>query len=407
MRFREFLREYTRQQTTQNWGQKLVTSAKRDTTIPAEFRRQGQDEELIDMVLSQLESADPTKNKEYTQGLAKLYANGGLKMEDAASTLSDYLAKFHKLKVKKMIPSPRNDFMRYQNIADFYGVVDEYPDPDENAREVNKGRVIEYYNDDQVRIVLPQDEAAACYYGQGTRWCTAAKNNNMFDTYAGRGSLYIIIPKHPKHKGEKYQLHFEENQYMDENDNPVTIEAIVQRFPSLKNALAEEGRAFSILCLMSDEAKAKISKQGDLYIQSHGKDQGDGIMTINLNAEDPYNFQLVTSVAIKVGAAVDQDLNAPRNDEETLYSGFVVVDTRNNEVYVVHSTINYDGAVDVAVGTTFTTDITKNAANPRTEQVINNLSADLESFLEAQGNGDEDLEEKFAQLITNYGRGIE
>jgi len=408
MRAKEFLNEYTRQQTTQNWGQKLVSIARRDTTIPAELRHQGEDAELIDVVLNQLEQADPTKNKEYTQGLAKLYANGGLKLEDATSTLSDYLNKFHKLKIKKLIPAGQNDFLRYKTAQEFMTTMDQFPDPDEQIKpNIDKGHADEYYNDDQIRIIEPLNEPAACYYGQGTRWCTSGKNNNMFDTYAQDGSIYIIIPKHPSYPGEKYQFHFESNQFMDPQDDPVDLSALVKKYPGLKNAFWDQGARYDIVAFMSDEQIAKLGSEGDQYIRSHGKDHGDGIVTINLNEEDPYNFQLVPAVANKVGAAVGQDLNPPRDDEETIYNGYAIVDTRNNEVYVVHSYINYDGIVSVDVGNTFTNTVTKNAKNPRTEEVINNLSNDLESFLEAQGNGDEDLEEKFAELMQKYGEGVE
>jgi hypothetical protein len=408
MRAREFLNEYTRQQTTQNWGQKLVTAAKRDPTIPVELRRQGEDAELIDMVLSQLESADPTKNKEYTQGLAKLYANGGLKMEDATSTLADYLTKFHKLKAKRMIPAGQNDFLRYRTAQEFMSAVDQLPDPDEQTKtEVDRGHADEYYNDDQIRIIEPQNETAACYYGQGTRWCTAGKNNNLFDTYAQDGSIYIIIPKQPSYPGEKYQFHFESNQFMDPQDDPVDLSALAKKYPGLKNAFWDQAGRYDIVAFMDDEQIAELGSEGDQYIRSHGKDHGDGIITINLNVEDPYNFQLVPAVANQVGAAVGKDLNPPRDDEETLYNGYAVVDTKNNEVYVAHSYINYDGVVSVDVGNTFTNNVSKNAKNPRTEEIINNLLNDLELFLIAQGDGDEDLEVKFAQLIEKYGRGVE
>ena len=50
---------------------------------------------------------------------------------------------------------------------------------------------------------------AACYYGQGTRWCTAAtRGKNYFSEYHNESPLLIILPKEPQYPGEKYQLHF-------------------------------------------------------------------------------------------------------------------------------------------------------------------------------------------------------
>jgi len=255
-------------------------------------------------------------------------------MEDASSTLADYLTKFHKLKVKRMIPSPRNDFLRYTTVGDFMSVVDEYPDPEENTKEVDKGTAVEYYNDSEIRIVLPQDVEAGCYYGQGTRWCTAAKNNNMFNDYINHGKLYIVIPKHPAHKGEKYQIHFEENQCMNENDESVTIQALVQRFPSLKTALTKEGKQFGIMSLMSDKETAKLAKQGKVYIKTHGVDQGDGVVTVNLNQanSDVEEFYLDSRIANIVNAASSKhDFGFPESgdgaSEHSLYVAYAVIDT--------------------------------------------------------------------------------
>jgi hypothetical protein len=64
-------------------------------------------------------------------------------------------------------------------------------------------------------------EEAAKYYGNGTQWCTAANNNNMFSYYKRKGNIYIIqIIGNKKIKSQKFQLHVESSQLMDEKDNP-------------------------------------------------------------------------------------------------------------------------------------------------------------------------------------------
>ena len=263
MRAQEFLVEYKRELTQQAWGPKLVAAAKKDPTIPAEFRRQGQDAELIDMVLSQLERADPTANKQYTQGLAKLYANGGLHMEDATSTLAEYLAKFHRLNQKKMLPQGRNDFLKYQHVGDFMSVMDEYPDPDADKKEVDKGQAQIIYDGPSVRVITPEDQTAACYYGQGTRWCTAAtKGSNYFDHYNQQGPMYIIIPKKPQHAGEKYQFHFPSRQFMDEKDHDIGekgIVALAQRMPELTRVFQQMAERSNFGPLLSPEYKQSVA----------------------------------------------------------------------------------------------------------------------------------------------------
>ena len=141
-----------------------------------------------------IEGCDPTKNKEYTVFLAKMYANGGwgCRIEDLESKIKPALVKFHTLKLKKKIPSPRNDIMRYANLADFVSVMDEYEDPEEK-KQVDKGTAKTVFENDAVRIVVPEDQNAACYYGQGTRWCTAStQGTNYFNHYHKDGQMYIL-----------------------------------------------------------------------------------------------------------------------------------------------------------------------------------------------------------------------
>jgi len=233
MRHYEFIREYSRDKTVQNWGQKIAARVEQDRTLKSNFEDVKEPEQIAkfvaDFVIAPLERADPTKNKQYVQNLIKFYI-AGEQLEDLTSTAVEYLTKFHKLKAKKMIPSPRNDINRYANFGDFASVIDEYPDPEEK-QDAPKGEAKEVYKDSNVRVIMPEDTEAACYYGQGTRWCTAAtKGENYFDHYNQDGPMYILLPTKPHHDGEKYQIHPESQQYMDETDSEVYVKDLMYRF---------------------------------------------------------------------------------------------------------------------------------------------------------------------------------
>ena len=111
---------------------------------------------------------------------------------------------------------------------------------------------------------MPLYERASIYYGQGTRWCTAATASaNYYEDYTRSAPLFIVIPRHPKYQGEKYQLWFcvrlgnevitseqewnelysvngedyminntEYSQLMDSKDDPVSYRFLVSRFGS-------------------------------------------------------------------------------------------------------------------------------------------------------------------------------
>jgi hypothetical protein len=296
MRARQFILEYNIATTAQHFGSKLLDAAARDIShevLPIRTQLEtdqelppAQEQQLITALLKLLENADPTPNKKYMVWLAKMYATGGYQSnyEDMASTVREMLAKFDKLNAKRMIPAPYNDIMKYSDIGKFLDTVETYPDPFKDKQEANKGTAKEFYQDNEIRVIVPEDMNAACYYGQGTRWCTAAKNNNMFKSYAGKGPLYIIIPKHPKlHAGEKYQFHFADEQYMDERDDPLDLEKIVKLYPSLTKAFARQAEQFHIWQLLDDDNRKQHSQQAEKYLLSIGKVEDD-ILTVNISS---------------------------------------------------------------------------------------------------------------------------
>ena len=69
---------------------------------------------------------------------------------------------------------------------------------------------------DKVIIYHPTTEKGARYYGRNTTWCTAATENNMFNIYNAKGPLYIIQSK--SDYKDKYQLHLESKQFMNDKD---------------------------------------------------------------------------------------------------------------------------------------------------------------------------------------------
>lgn len=253
MRYNQILTEYDRARALQALGPNFFLAALRDkirlwhvplNRLEADLRSRNSaavgwfddpaaQQELVDTYMEQLEAADPTLNKKYTQWLARQFMTSPmLKLEDLTSTLADYLAKFDKLNRKRQIESPFNDINRYKNVHAFMDKMDEYEDP---VDDTVRGKARTVFDGATVKVIVPEDEAAACTYGRQTRWCTAAtRGTNYFDHYNRQGPLYILIPKSPEHEGEKYQLHFPSSQFMNEDDDEVSIKYILkERFPEL------------------------------------------------------------------------------------------------------------------------------------------------------------------------------
>ena len=103
------------------------------------------------------------------------------------------------------------------------------------SRAVNaaKNDVKKVYEDDEWLILIPLSMDASCYWGNGTHWCTATRNEkeNYFERYNNNGELLININKKTR---EKYQFHIESMSYMNKEDEPISG-------PILKNIGASEG----------------------------------------------------------------------------------------------------------------------------------------------------------------------
>ncbi|CAB4129814.1 hypothetical protein UFOVP117_112 [uncultured Caudovirales phage] len=83
---------------------------------------------------------------------------------------------------------------------------------------------------------------AACFFGGyheadmgETRWCTSSPGLNYFDSHIKQGPLYVILPNNAEKLGQKtglpqerYQWHFQSNQFMDREDRRVNIIEMLQ-----------------------------------------------------------------------------------------------------------------------------------------------------------------------------------
>lgn len=258
MRAREFLLEYNRQKTADSIGPALIAALANDrsitlpnflTTLRQKVKGLSQtgsqridavitpenQKAMINNILAGIEDRDPTQNKQYSQWLARTYARGGVSMEDL--NRGNLIGAFDTAKKRRMVKPEHADINRFKFYQDFEDAIEHHYNnfEDLDADQSPEGTAKKVYNDENVTIVVPEDEAAACKYGRGTRWCTAStRGYNMFDQYNRQGKLYILIPKNPKYEGEKYQLHFASSSCMDENDDPVPFSSVFNRFPGIK-----------------------------------------------------------------------------------------------------------------------------------------------------------------------------
>ena len=159
--------------------------------------------------------ADPTSKNghagRYVKWILNLAKNGNWKPGDSTETF-DALSKFHRMKGSLQ----NGDINAYSSVK---AVLDAVSGKKTNT-DIKKNEAEKVYEDRVWLVVVPHTEEASKLYGKGTRWCTAADEDNMFDYYNQKGPLYININKKT---GEKYQFHFPSAQFMDDDDNEVEL----------------------------------------------------------------------------------------------------------------------------------------------------------------------------------------
>lgn len=175
----------------------------------------------------QLIFADPTSNPnkdkmgKYGKWILTLYKQGKLKIGDIPE-LRDSLVYFDKFKAKL----EKKDINQYQSVPELYNAIEPFTENPNQAtsksdelRKTKQEGAEKVYEDEEWLVIVPRTEQAACLYGKGTKWCTAATGgNNMFKYYDKHGPLFININKRT---GRKYQFHFDSQQFMDEQDKPI------------------------------------------------------------------------------------------------------------------------------------------------------------------------------------------
>ena len=183
MRASEFIVEYNQAKTAQMFGKQIADTFnngpdKRFIVDPEVIK---DEPSVISYVLRILEESDPTPNKIYMPWLAREYAKGNIRRLEDADAYKPLFQVYEIAKKRRDFRQDAKDIMRL-NATQFYTILKNYELP--QAPMKDRGQAREIYKDSLVRVIVPFDQQAACYYGQGTRWCTAAtQGRNYFDNY--------------------------------------------------------------------------------------------------------------------------------------------------------------------------------------------------------------------------------
>ena len=89
---------------------------------------------------------------------------------------------------------PITDLYQYKSVGQLLSAITEYSNKQRRTvRKVEGGNVV--YEDERFFVVNPLTYKSSCYYGKGTKWCTASDTDSQFNKYNIDGKLFYIIDK--------------------------------------------------------------------------------------------------------------------------------------------------------------------------------------------------------------------
>jgi hypothetical protein len=113
-----------------------------------------------------------------------------INFEENLEKLSQALNKFEKISSNL----PITDLYQYKSAGQLFSALSEYEQRlRRKVKPVSGGNVV--YDDGRYFIVNPLTLDSSCYYGKGTKWCTAAANNEQFNRYNQDGKLFYIMDR--------------------------------------------------------------------------------------------------------------------------------------------------------------------------------------------------------------------
>ena len=118
----------------------------------------------------------------------------GLLLND---NFDEYLSKLGQaLKTFEKISSnlSKTDINQYQSVSELLSELNNYQNKNRRQyKQVEGGNVV--FENDRFFVVNPLTHQTSCYYGRGTKWCTAADSDHHFNQYNSDGKLFYILDK--------------------------------------------------------------------------------------------------------------------------------------------------------------------------------------------------------------------
>ncbi len=127
----------------------------------------------------------------------------------SSENLNEDLTKA-KIAIEKFIRFQKNleqkDINQYETLKDISDAIIKHENKvRRDVKQIDGADVV--YEDDRFTVISPKTHDASCYYGTGSKWCTAAKSSEShFQTYNRDGKLFYFLDKKAKTGSRFYKV---------------------------------------------------------------------------------------------------------------------------------------------------------------------------------------------------------
>ena len=160
-------------------------------------------------------SASIAKNQKYLEWIAKVWSEKvstpeNIKIQQVDGTvwtgvLNGLLSTIEEF--DRVRPNlKKKDLYQYKNRQEVIDSLEQYKKEKTRNIETHKESEV-VYEDDRFKVVVPKSHTASCYYGAGTKWCTASTTNpGHFSNYDKEGKLFYILDKQASTSDKYYKV---------------------------------------------------------------------------------------------------------------------------------------------------------------------------------------------------------
>ena len=145
------------------------------------------------------------------------------------------------------------------------------------------------YESDRYVVMVPETKEASCYYGSGTKWCTAQTDRDYFTNYKRSGELYYIIDKTKPTSDPFYKVALNKKlsggeDFWDATDKLITSSNEVEDNESLMDVIRQHFKGVHGKRAEAAE-KEREQREVEREIQQRDRRQAEAQRQRRLNAE--------------------------------------------------------------------------------------------------------------------------